>query len=355
MRGFASVCLLACVRGAVSFDQTFAWSSSPVVENRSLDEIHQAALKEGGTVTLWHGGSKPDQQDQLKNAFEERFPGMTLNITVKSSSYLGPELDRQLATGSLYVDNIMLQTAQDYPRWRDHGVLFHYKPSGYDQVYRPFKDIDGAWVASRVNAWSILYNKDKLKDINPPTTFLDFMRPEFKNKIVLAFPNEDDAVLHTFDLIMKEHGLEYFDKLLQQNPKWVVGADAPAAEIGKSNSTFAVSFTTTIGLFSQDPLMVVFPTEGAYFTSWSQRAAIFADAPHPESAKLLQSYIISEEYQNQTGSWSIRRDVAAPDGYSGIFDMPNTDPTHFVDWMMDRERVERLRFWFQDKLGYPKH
>ncbi|KAF4469127.1 abc transporter, partial [Fusarium albosuccineum] len=329
IRGFASVYLLACVRGAVSFDQTFAWSSSPVVENRSLDEIHQAALKEGGTVTLWHGGSKPDQQDQLKNAFEERFPGMTLNVTVKSSSYLGPELDRQLATGSLYVGNVMLQTAQDYPRWRDQGVL--------------------------VNAWSILYNKDKLKDIDPPTTFLDFLRPEFKNKIVLAFPNEDDAVLHTFDLIMKEHGLEYFDKLLQQNPKWVAGADAPAAEIGKTNSTFAVSFTTTIGLFSQDPLMVVFPTEGAYFTSWSQRAAIFADAPHPESAKLLQSYIISEEYQNQTGSWSIRKDVAAPDGYSGIFDTPNTDPTHFVDWMMDRERVERLRFWFQDKLGYPKH
>lgn len=26
------------------------------VESRTLDEIHQAALKEGGVVTCWHGG-----------------------------------------------------------------------------------------------------------------------------------------------------------------------------------------------------------------------------------------------------------------------------------------------------------
>lgn len=153
---------------------------------------------------------------------------------------------------------------------------------------------------------------------------------------------------------MKTHGLAYFESLLTQNPIWVAGADVPATTIAEPNSTSAVTFTTTIGLSSQGPLTVHYPTEGAPFTSWAQRAAIFKDAPHPESAKLLLNYVLSEEYQNQTGSWSVRRDVAAPDGYSSIFETPNTDPTQYFEWMADRGKVERLRFWFQDKLGYPK-
>lgn len=199
---------------ALALDQTFAWNSTAIVERRSLDEIHQAALAEGGVVTLWHGGSEPDQQDRLKNAFEKRFPGMTLNVTVKSSSYLGPNIDRQLVSGNLQVDNAMLQTSQDYPRWRDDGALLHYKPAGFDQVYSAFKDFDGAWVSSTINAWSIVYNKDKLGDISPPETFLDFLRPEFKNKIVLCFPNEDDAILHTFDLMYVYLALNYSDRFL---------------------------------------------------------------------------------------------------------------------------------------------
>lgn len=74
------------------------------VETRSLDEIHQEALKEGGTLTLWHGGyvslesriktvltpcfrDEKNQQDGLKQQFEARFPGMTLNVTVDLSKY----------------------------------------------------------------------------------------------------------------------------------------------------------------------------------------------------------------------------------------------------------------------------
>ncbi|KAI0438896.1 periplasmic binding protein-like II [Xylaria telfairii] len=340
----AFVPLVALVAGGVCQATT---------ETRSLDQIHQAALKEGGVVTLWHGGSEQHQQDALKNAFERRFPGMTLNITVRSSSFIGPDIDLQLATESVIVDNVYLQTLQDYPRWKHQGALLNYKPAGFKQVYDVFKDSDGAWASSTVNAWSIVYNKDKLKGIEPPTTFLDFLKPEFKNKLIFTSPIDDDAVLNTFELIIKKYGVGFFWSLLAQNPRWAPHHVSIANELGQPNTTYAATFGTTIGLVSQDPLEVHFPTEGAPFTSWAQGAAILKDAPHPEGAKLLQSYVLSEEYQNQTGSWSIRRDVPSPDGFSSIFDTPNTNPLDFVHWMSDRQTVERWRFWFQDKIGYP--
>ncbi|RYC57577.1 hypothetical protein CHU98_g8618 [Xylaria longipes] len=340
-----------------AFVQLVAWAAVGVcqttTETRSLDQIYKEALKEGGVVTLWHGGSEQHQQDALKNVFEQRFPGMTLNVTVRSSSYIGPDIDRQLAAKSVSVDSVFLQTLQDYPRWKQQGVLLNYKPAGFKQVYDVFKNSDGAWASSTINAWSIIYNKDKLNGIEPPTKFLDFLKPEFKNKLIFTSPIDDDAVLNTFDLIINTYGVGFFESLLAQNPRFAPHHLSVANELGQPNTTYAATFGTTIGLFSQDPLVVHFPTEGAPFTSWAQGAAILKDAPHPESAKLLQSYVLSEEYQNQTGSWSIRRDVAAPEGFSSIFDTPNTNPVDFAHWMSDREAVERLRFWFQDKIGYP--
>lgn len=183
-----------------AYDQEFAWDTSTVVETRSLDEIHQAALQEGGIVTLWHGGAADDQENFMKRGFEKRFPGMTLNVSVTSSNYHGPNIDRQLATGNLYVDSAALQTTQYYPRWKEEGALLNYKPHGFEQAYDAFKDIDGAWTGYTINGWSLLSNKQKLSGATPKT-FLDFLKPEYKDKIVLCYPNEDDAILHTFDLM----------------------------------------------------------------------------------------------------------------------------------------------------------
>lgn len=104
----------------------------PEVETRSLDEIYQAALKEGGSVTVWHGGDETNQQDTLINAFNARFPGIKLNLTVDVSKYHDGNLDRQLATNDVYVDSIILQTLHDYPRWKAEGAIINYKPVGFE-------------------------------------------------------------------------------------------------------------------------------------------------------------------------------------------------------------------------------
>lgn len=34
-----------------------------------------------------------------------------------------------------------------------------------------------------------------------PIEYTDYLKPEFKDKIVLTYPNDDDAVLYQFDLM----------------------------------------------------------------------------------------------------------------------------------------------------------
>lgn len=188
---------------ALAYDQVLGFNNKVQRENRTLDEIYQAALKEGDTVTVWHGGDAPNQQAGLKQAFEKRFPGIKLNVTVDLSKYHDVRLDQQLAAGgdSVYVDSIILQTLQDYSRWYQEGALLSYAPNGFDDIDHAFKDSTASWYGVYVFWWSGAFNTEKLAGIEPPTEYNDWLRPEFKDKLVLTYPNDDDAVLYAFYLM----------------------------------------------------------------------------------------------------------------------------------------------------------
>ncbi|KAH6645315.1 ABC transporter [Truncatella angustata] len=342
-----SILALGLTSPVVAYDTTFSFNNAPTVENRTIDAIYQAALAEGGVVTCWHGGDERNQQDALKAAFEEAFPGMTLNITVDVSKYHDGNIDRQLANGNLYVDSIILQTLHDYPRWDQEGALLHYQPLDFDAIHPAFRDIRAAWHGVSIFAWTFIWNTDKVE--SGPQEFVDFLKPEFKDKLVLTYPNDDDAVLYAFDLIMQEFGYDWFEKLLEQNPRWVRGTGTPVTLLA-ANGTEAVTFTAGVGLVPTAPLNVTIPTKGSFVT-WAQRAAIFKDAPHQNGAMLLHNFMLSEEHQKGSGSWSVRKDVASPAGYPDIMDVSSTNPIEFERFMGDRVRVERLKLFFEDKLG----
>ncbi|WYZ35815.1 hypothetical protein EsH8_X_000462 [Colletotrichum jinshuiense] len=324
------------------------------VETRTIDEIYKAALAEGGVVTLWHGGDEATQQNSLKTNFEKKFPGMTLNVTVDLSKYHDGHLDEQIAANNVYVDSIILQTLHDYPRWASEGALLDYAPLGYDQILSEFKNNEtAAYYGLFIIAWVGQWHSGKLPNIQAPVEWEDWVKPEFKDKLVLTYPNDDDAVLFAFDLILKQYGTAWLDKLLALNPRWVRGTQTPRTIYTQNSTQWAATFTSSGSVNPVSPIKASLPVEGR-FVSWPQTGGILKNAPHPEGAKLLHAYLLSAEFQASRGGWSVRGDVAPPANYPPILEMPGTDPTAFGKWMSDRAAVERLRFYLEDRLGTPQ-
>ena len=177
-------------------------TQSVVYENRTLDEIYAAALAEGSTITLWHGGDGQTKQNGLKAAFEKRFPGLTLNVTVDLSKYHDVNLDLQLAANDVYVDSIILQTLNDYPRWKEQGALLNYAPKNFDKLYPDFKDAEAAaYYGVYIFNWCNVFNPGKIGGEEGPKEFVDYIDPKWKGKLALTYPNDDDAVLYAFDLM----------------------------------------------------------------------------------------------------------------------------------------------------------
>ncbi|NKF32278.1 ABC transporter substrate-binding protein, partial [Pseudomonas sp. BGM005] len=95
--------LVAGAIAATCVEQAAA-KDTVAIEKRSLEELHKAALAEGGRLIVYAGGDTAGQQDGMKKAFEERFPGMTLDIVVDYSKFHDARIDNQIATGTLVPD-----------------------------------------------------------------------------------------------------------------------------------------------------------------------------------------------------------------------------------------------------------
>ncbi len=152
-------------------------------------------------------------------------------------------------------------------------------------------------------------------------------------------------------------GVAWFNALLSQNPRWVRGTATPATLILNETAQDSAATFTAFLSFSPDPSLqanVSFPKQG-FFVSWPQTGAILKAAPHPEGAKLFHNWLVSEERQNTLG-WSVLRDSKQSDNfpYPDIWRMPGTNPAYFAKWMEDRARMERLRNFFENRLGTPQ-
>lgn len=149
---------------------------------------------------------------------------------------------------------------------------------------------------------------------------------------------------------IQELGQEWFDALLANNPRWVRGTATPGTLLQAANSTSAVTFTGGFSFADQLPIRYALPSD-AKFVTWDQTGAILKDAPHPEGAKLLHSFMLSDDYQSPS-RWSVREDYAAPSNTTEtILEQPGTNVTAFATFMSDRGHVERRRDFYEERIG----
>ena len=311
---------------------------------RHLRQLYRRALDEGGKLVIWAGGDSPTQEDGTKAAFNAAFPDIDLTIKVDLSKYHAPRIDRQLALGrGLELDLAQLQTLHDFDHWKRQGVLLPYKPSGWREVYDAYKDRDGAYVGVGVFSFGRVSNTTLVPDSQAPRDASDFLAPRFRDQLVFTYPNDDDAVLYAFYLVVRKYGWKYMEQLMALNPLFVRGAPAAIAAVASGQKLANFAGYAPLQTVPELPVRYSVPRTDQ-FMSWAQTAAIFRKARHPHAAKLYLTWQLTRERQAGPSSfqWPVRRDVAPPAGWDPITDY-NTSMTGFHRFMRDRAKVERFR------------
>ncbi|MFC8432841.1 ABC transporter substrate-binding protein [Streptomyces sp. NPDC057253] len=322
-------------------------------ETRTLDELYQAALKEGGKLVVYAGGDTPTQQDGTKAGFKARFPDIDLTLIVDYSKYHDVRVDNQFATNTLVPDVVQLQTLQDFVRWKRQGRLLHYRPAGFSKVHDGFKDPQGAWVAVAAIAFSFMYGPQAVGS-DAPRTPLDLVDPRWKGAIASSYPHDDDAVLYLYSLYARTYGWSWVARLAAQDVRFARGSNSPGDAVRAGQKAIGVGGSGSLVAPSSSPVRFVVPEEHP-FMAWGQRAAILQQAANPTAAKLYLNWQLSTAtQQNAFNGWSVRTDVTPGGSLKPIWEYPNAHLDGFPKFMADRAEVERWKQTFALYFGEVK-
>ncbi|MGQ4437353.1 ABC transporter substrate-binding protein [Streptomyces sp. SAS_260] len=331
---------------------TAARHSAGREETRTLDELYQATLKEGGKLVVYAGGDTPTQQDGTKAAFKARFPDIDLTLIVDYSKYHDVRVDNQFATDTLVPDVVQLQTVQDFVRWKEQGRLLHYKPAGFAKLHDTFKDPQGAWVAVSAIAFSFLYGTAAVGS-DAPRDPRDLVDPKWKGRIASSYPHDDDAVLYLYTLYAQKYGWEWVAKLAAQDTRFARGSNSPGDAVSAGQKAIGIG-TSGSAVPSNSPTKFVI-ADGHPFMGWGQRAAVLKQAKNPTAAKLYLNWQLSAEVQEKSfNGWSVRTDITPPAGLKPLWEYPNAHVDGFPKFMADRAAVERWKQTFSLYFGEVK-
>src|SRR5712691_4588017 len=184
-----------------------------------MDALYQAAKGEGA-LNLYGGGPAASYVARAKK-FEQRFPGIAVNVVGGFSNRLTTQIDEARKAGKPHADLAMLQTIQDFVKWKHEGALLAFKPDGWDTVGEPYKDPDGAFLGHYVTLLAYAYRPDLVKV--PVRSARDFLDPVFKGKLISTYPHDDDITLYHYARLVDRYGWGFMDDYMKLEPRFVMG------------------------------------------------------------------------------------------------------------------------------------
>lgn len=320
-----------------------------VAHAESMDQLYERAKLEQSLV--FYSGGPVEPYERWAKEFMAQFPGVTVSVTGGFSNVLDDKINQQLKAKKLEVDMAFLQTVQDFVAWKKQGALLGFKPEGYDKIDFRFRDKDGAFTVASVVLLSYAYNTKLVAPGDVPKSALDFLKPQFRGKLVTAYPADDDATLFVFDNIVKKYGWGYMDKYMANQPSFIQGhlGVLKSVAAGQSTVTFDLTSSTTGALKKAgEPIDFAFPAADVmpvFFVT----AGIFKGAPHPNAAKLFLTWYMAKEQQSRLGTFSARTDVPPPAGLKPL--SRYRIATGYKEFVTDEKRLVALRKRFEAYTG----
>ena len=187
----------------------------------------------------------------------------------------------------------------------NEGLYAKYFPSTYTTIPRAMKDTRGFWMGDYWGAISIGYNGNLVS--NPPKTWKDLLKPEYKGKVALnGSPlTSNSAVSGVIAAAIGNGGsasnvapgIDFFAALkkagnfipIQTTPATVASGQTPISIDWDYNN---LAYIKGIPAAKWG---VSIPSDGVYGGYYAQ--AVNATAPHPYAARLWQEFIYSDQGQ----------------------------------------------------------
>jgi iron(III) transport system substrate-binding protein len=318
-------------------------------------ELYANAKKEGQIV--WYTSAAPTAANQLKAAFEAKFPGIKITYSQSNVSEAVQRLSQEQAAGVHTADVLGLSAPGQAHQFYSQGFIIPYKVHDYDAF--PVTSRGDAQVFELYDKFlpegAIVYNTNKMQRADVPTTLKGFANlppSKYKGQVELydvrVWPYTMNYVLW-----VQTDGRSMPQALAHLQPS--VSTEGNVADQSLASGQYTISCTYNMQDYiilkaSKAPIDFVVPEEGLYMQPGSHFAA--ANAPHPNAAKLFMEYIHSQEGQTVWCSSGVvpgRPDVTFPAG----MEWTKTAKVVQLDFVKSFDNQQQLISQATSDLGLP--
>jgi iron(III) transport system substrate-binding protein len=266
-------------------------------------ELMGAATKEG--KVNWYTAVDLPVAERIAKAFETKYPGIAMRVERSGGERIFQRIGQEYASNIHAVDVVNSSDAAHFIVWKRDGILAPYVPEDVALHYPPeHRDPDGLFASWRIWLCVIGYNTKLVSAAEAPKSFADLLDPKWVGKIVKAHPGYSGTIMTATFQMARDIGWDYFDKLSQQKVMQVQSSADPPKKLALGERAIMADGNeyNLIQLKEKgDPVEIVYPTEGTPIIIGP--SGVLKDAPNPNAARLLQSFMFSPECQQLMVDW----------------------------------------------------
>ena len=187
---------------------------------------------------------------------------------------------------------------------REKGLSQPYVSPNAKDLAAKFKDPEGYWTSFYMNPLGFASNVNVLKQkgVEPPTSWADLLKPEFKAQVQTPSPQTSgtgyNMVAALIMIMGEEKAFDYLKKLNPSIQTYTQSGTAPSKAAAIGQAGVGIQFTPAFLQLIEEgyPLKITFPKEGVGFEA--PAISILKGAPHLELAKRLVDWAITVPGQN---------------------------------------------------------
>ncbi|HLT18874.1 MAG TPA: extracellular solute-binding protein [Thermomicrobiales bacterium] len=267
--------------------------------------------------------------EQIEKEVIEAFKSAHPEVTVQNVNMsTGPITQRLIAeAANPQADVVWMVNDIALQQLKQAGVLEPYEPSD-SAVLDAFKDPDGFYLGHNATIMAMAVNTEQLerRGLPMPKGWVDLIKPEYKGAITVASPTKSGTGLSIFATLLDAFGWNFIDNLHQNIFQYNDSGSAAVRQAVSGETAIGLTYDAAIlqQMREGTPIEMVI---GEISPNVMEGAALIANAPHPEEARLFLDWLFSDDGAAVLGP---HIGIGAVPGYGSI------DPSEVYLWQMRR-------------------
>ena len=326
----ACIALLALVAGAS------AQSFTP-------DPVDMAAAKKEGAVT-WYTSTPVNTAQKIANMFQAE-TGIKVELFRSGGSAVLRRFMQEIDARRVIADVMTISDPAEVLTLIKRDLVVPFRPRNFDKIRAEVKDPKGYHVAQRVNLVGIIARADK--SLALPKNWTDLTDAKYKGLLVMPDPSYTAIQLMVVGTLSRKYGWEFYQKL-RANEIMIVQSHQQVAEtLTRGERLIAAEGADQFAWLDRKEghkIQTIWPADGAF--AIGAPTVVIKGAPHPNAAKALAEFMISDTVQKlfpDEGIYAARVDVPPP---------PGNPPLNQVKlWPIDYDAIEKETKNLKDRFN----